>query len=296
MNQVDLFIIAVVIASALAGARRGLISSAGDIISLVVGLGVGALAYPIGAAPLKWMLDLPPTWAGALGFVLVAAGAVSLTAWGCSHLATWYEPPRHLGMMGGAAFGAIMGLILAAVLLLASGLLPGSGEIVKSSLLGPRIITLVPTLHENMDNMGLPLPKLVQLPTDYREEVSRLRQGTQFLRANFSRLAGATCIHCRTPVEFLGYRFSRGTMMSPEFRCPKCGRTSDGCQTFEGFHTIYGQCPVDLASEGVQFDCGVWTNGWYAVPHGECPVCGKDYHNGGDARAAPRRGEAAAVR
>jgi uncharacterized membrane protein required for colicin V production len=287
MNQVDLLIIVIVLGSGLAGARRGLINSAGDIISLLIGLGVGSVAYPIAAAPLKWIFGLSPTWAGVLGFILVAASAVWLTAWGCGRLAERYEPPRHLGLVGGGVFGAIMGVILAAVLLLASGLLPGSGQTVRASLLGPRIITMVPRLHENMDSIGLPLPKLVQLPTDYREELSGMRQGTQFLRVNFARLNGATCINCRTPVEFLGYRFSRGTMISPEYRCPNCGRTSDGCQTFEGFHTIYGKCPVDLANQGVEFDCGVWTNGWWTVPHGKCPVCGKEYHGAGTAIHAP---------
>lgn len=114
-----------------------------------------------------------------------------------------------------------------------------------------------------------------------------MRQGMQFLRVNFSRLNGVTCINCRTPVEFLGYRFSRGTMISPEYRCPKCGRTSDGCQTFEGFHIIYGKCPVDLANQGVEFDCGVWTNGWWTLPHGKCPVCGKEYHGAGTVNHAP---------
>jgi hypothetical protein len=142
-----------------------------------------------------------------------------------------------------------------------------------------RIIALVPEMHVGMESLGLPLPKLVQLPTDYRDELQGINQGLQFLRLNASSLDGAMCIHCRSRVEFEGYHFSRGTLMSPRYRCPQCGRTSDGCQTFEGFHTIYGGCPVPLAEEGLKFDCGVWTNGWWTVPHGPCPVCGKAYRS-----------------
>jgi len=120
----------------------------------------------------------------------------------------------------------------------------------------------------------------VQLPTDYRDELQGMNQGRQFIRINFTRMDGAMCINCRSPVEFQGYQFSRGTLMSPKFRCPNCGRASDGCQTFEGFHEIYGTCPTTLAADGLQFDCGVWTNGWWTVPQGPCPVCGKQYRPG----------------
>jgi len=277
MNQVDLFILVVIAATAYGGARRGLINSAGDVIALVLGLAVGSLAYPIGAAPLKWLLGANSPVAGALGFILVAVATVWLISWGVAHLAERFEPSPVVSRTGGAAFGAVMGVVLAAVLVLVSGLLPGAADSVSKSALGPRITVFVPRLHESMESIGLPLPKLVQLPSDYREEISGMRQGLQFLRINFSRLDGATCIHCRTPVRFLGYQFVHGTLMTPKFQCPKCGRTSDGCQTFEGFHTIYGRCPVDVAREGVEFDCGVWTNGWYTVPHGPCPVCGKEF-------------------
>jgi hypothetical protein len=141
-----------------------------------------------------------------------------------------------------------------------------------------------------MESLGLPLPKLVNLPADYQEEAAGLRHGLQFMRLNFTRLDGATCLNCRGKVQFLGYRFSRGTLMSPEFRCPKCGRTSDGCQTFEGFHAIYGKCPVTLAEEGVQFDCGVWRNGSWTVPRGVCPVCGNEFRGARSAQPSLGRG------
>lgn len=277
MNQVDLFIIAVVAAFAISGARRGLISSAGDIITLALSLIVGSVAYPAAAAPLRYLFSLSPAVAGPLGFVMVAAVTATAGGWVFSLLAAKFELEKGLSRAGGAGFGAAFGIFLAAVLVMGSAMVPGLADPVGNSAFAPRITGLVPRLHENMDSIGIPLPKLVQLPTDYRDELRGVNQGLQFLRVNFTKLDGATCIHCRSPVAFEGYVFSRGTLISPRFRCTNCGRTSDGCQTFEGFHAIYGECPVTLAREGLQFDCGVWTNNWWTVPHGRCPVCGKSY-------------------
>ncbi len=212
--------------------------------------------------------------------MIAALLVVVAVGWGFSRLATKFEPSPAASRAGGAGFGAALGALLAAVLVMASGALPGAAAPVEESALGLPIIALVPRLHESMESIGLALPKLVQLPVDYRDEVEGLNQGLQFLRLNASRLDGATCIHCRSGVDFSGYRFSRGTLMSPLFRCPECGRTSDGCQTFEGFHRIYGKCPVLVAADGMQFDCGVWTNGWWTVPHGNCPVCGREHRAG----------------
>jgi uncharacterized membrane protein required for colicin V production len=276
VNQVDALILAVILACAVSGARRGLLGAGADIVAIGLGLGLSSLAYPVVATPLHW-LGVPPPLSDVLGFLLFAIGIVFLVGCGASLIAENWHPAPRLDKAGGACCGAAVGVLLSSVLLLVSGVVTRTAQPIEQSLLGTRFISLVPRVHETMERVGLPLPKLVQLPTDYREEMSGMRQGLQFLRLNATRLDGAMCIHCRTPVKFEGYKFSRGTLMSPKFRCPQCGRTSDGCQTFEGFHTIYGTCPTDLAKEGVQFDCGVWTNGWYTVPHGPCPVCGKEY-------------------
>ncbi len=277
MNQVDFLILVAVGASALSGARRGLISSAGDIISLLVGLVLGAILYPLAAAPIRWLAGTSGATPDALGFVVVSVLTVAGASWGFSTLSARLQLGKRISRAGGAAFGAAFGVFFAAVLVMASALLPGAAEPVTRSRLASSITALVPRLHENLESVGVPLPKLVQLPTDYRDELQGTNQGRQFLRINFTRLDGATCINCRSAVDFEGYQFSRGTLMSPRFRCSECGRTSDGCQTFEGFHRIYGACPAELAAEGLQFDCGVWTNGWWTVPQGPCPVCDKEF-------------------
>jgi uncharacterized membrane protein required for colicin V production len=291
MNQVDFLILVVVGGCALSGARRGIISSAGDIISLLLGLVLGAIAYPLAAAPVRWLSGASPAVAGALGFVILSVLVVAGASWGFSVLSSRCEIGKKVSRAGGAGFGAAFGLFFAAILVMASALLPGSAEPVSKSRLASSITALVPRLHENFESVGIPLPKLVQLPTDYRDELQGINQGRQFLRINFTRMDGAMCINCRSAVDFQGYQFSRGTLMSPKLRCPKCGRTSDGCQIFEGFHEIYGSCPTILAGEDLQFDCGVWTNGWWTVPHGPCPVCGKEFRQESAAlhyRASPK--------
>ena len=263
------------LAMAEAAADSGL--SDDQVSNVRTGLIVGSLGYRLAAAPLRAILELGDAVAGALGFILLAVLTVVLAGWGSALLAQRFQLSKPANRLGGACFGGFFGILLAAVLVLASGILPGAAKPVTASALGPPITALVPRLHENMDAIGIPLPKLVYLPTDYRDEVLGVNRGLQFLQINFSRLDGATCIHCRSPVRFTGYHFSRGTLISPRFECSRCGRTSDGCQIFEGFHAIYGTCPVPLAQEGLRFDCGVWTNGWWTVPHGRCPVCRKEY-------------------
>lgn len=285
MNQVDVIVLLVILGTALSGARRGVIGAAGDLAAVVLGLGVSSFLYPVMATPLEW-IGLPHPICDLFGFLATAVGIVFLVGWGAAVLSeNWQVPPR-TNRAGGAMLGGVMGVVLGSVLLLVSGVVTGTATPVKESRLGKRITRIVPGMHETMERAGMPLPKLIQLPTDYRDEMSGARQGLQFMRINSARLDGSTCIYCRTPVKFLGYQFSHGTLMSPKFLCPKCHRTSDGCQTFEGFHTIYGVCPVTLAEEGVQFDCGVWTNGWYVVPHGRCPVCNKEYRGPGVEREA----------
>ena len=276
MNQVDVLVLIIIGASAFSGARRGVIGAGGDVAAVLLGLTLSSFAYPVMAAPLEWM-GLPHPFCDLFGFLALAICVVFLVGWAAALLSENWQLSARTNRIGGAALGGLMGMVLGSVLLLVSGVVTGTAKPVQESRLGGAITSIVPKLHETMERAGMPLPKLIQLPADYRDEMSGVRHGLQFMRINSARLDGATCLHCRTPVKFLGYKFSRGTLMSPKFQCPNCGRTSDGCQTFEGFHTIYGVCPVTLADQGVQFDCGVWTNGWFTVPHGKCPVCGKGY-------------------
>ncbi len=181
--------------------------------------------------------------------------------------------------VAGKILGGLLGSLLFFLLAGAISLLIPPGENAPLARLAeramPRFLILSEKLH-------IDPPKLVYHPSTFEGEWSRegLWEGKiehRFERLAFSQLDGATCIACGGKVKFLGYLRKDKNPLVPKFQCTKCGRTSDGCQTFEGFHRIYGMCPVDEAKKGIQLDCGTWTNGTWVVPKGKCPVCGKEY-------------------
>jgi len=78
-------------------------------------------------------------------------------------------------------------------------------------------------------------------------------------------------------MRFLGYKRVRGSRIAPKFRCARCGRTTDGCQSFQGMHAIYNECPVEIARRDIKLNCGVWTNRDWVYPLGPCPVDGRSF-------------------
>lgn len=85
----------------------------------------------------------------------------------------------------------------------------------------------------------------------------------------FEESDGWTCVCCGGPVEFLGFGH-QPQPRRPLFACRQCGRRSDGCQTFEGHHLLYGVCALE---DGNTSRCGYWQGEW-ARARGVCPVCG----------------------
>jgi hypothetical protein len=179
--------------------------------------------------------------------------------------------------------GGILGMVLFFLLAGALSLLWAPSERSSLSQLAertmPRLIILSEKLH-------IDPPKLLYHPSTFEGEWSPegLWQGKierRFERLAFSQLDGGTCIACGGKVKFLGYFRKGSNPLVPKFQCTVCGRTSDGCQLWEGFHKIYGICPVDEANKGVLLDCGTWTNYKWVVPKGRCPVCGKEYKGEG---------------
>ena len=77
-----------------------------------------------------------------------------------------------------------------------------------------------------------------------------------------------TCIVCggRVRCRFFGHQPQPRV---PLFECERCGRRSDGCQTFEGHHLLYRYCPL---AEAHTMRCGHWRPEWQRAK-GTCPVC-----------------------
>jgi uncharacterized membrane protein required for colicin V production len=255
------------------GATRGLWRGVGDLAALFLALGIGSLIYPAPAAILG-LLGLAPVMRDLLGFIVSAVAITVGVGYLFAHLADRHKLQRVADYVGGGVAGTVIGAILVSLLVMVSGTITGTSRPIDRSALAPPFLEIVPTLQVSMDRIGLPIPKLVLLPPRYEQELGNMRFGPQFMRLNFARLEDATCIKCRGPLEFLGYKRVRGSRLSPKFICRRCGRTSDGCQSFQGMHAIYDECPVLVARRGIRLNCGIWPNPDFVYPLGRCPVDG----------------------
>ena len=89
------------------------------------------------------------------------------------------------------------------------------------------------------------------------------------LKRAFAMSGPWTCVACGGSVGFRAFGHEPHPHR-PLFECARCGRRSDGCQTFEGHHALYGACAL---SGDVPSRCGHWLCGWQKA-QGLCPVCG----------------------
>lgn len=290
MNGIDVLVILLLAICAWSGARRGWRWSLLDLACLVVGVVFGIYTFPLAVVLLRKVLALPLLIAGPVGFLLMAllgSGIVwfagtrllsgrSSQANGDSASAPGGLAWRFANRCGGAAISLVMGCIGVGAFLMLIGMGASSREQIQRSALGRCFRAAMPPALGAAEHLGVDLPRVVMVPRELTRafEFSPIRV-PRFVPINFTKLNGSTCIKCRGKAAFLGYKWKDLSTPSPKFRCTVCGRTSDGCQTFEGFHKMYADCPFTLADQGALLDCGVWTNGDGVVPLGVCPVCGR---------------------
>ncbi len=119
------------------------------------------------------------------------------------------------------------------------------------------------------------IPNLVKYPENvfpkgqYKEIIATTSD------EEWEALEGVICYNCGGNVRYKGIRkhiVGGQEVYSPYFVCESCGRHSDSCQTYEGYHKLYGECPAVLARQGYRFDCGMWPNGNFVKPIGTCPI------------------------
>ncbi len=248
---------------------RGLFLALTDIFrvaaALVLGLAAHALVHLIAH---NYVASLVAFGLVALLVIMLVPAAIRSAAldpaWGRSVL----------GRIGAGLVGTGLGLAICAVFVPVLSRTPEIGLVVARSQLGSRFLAAAPWFHYAADQLNLDLPMLNVSPVRFEDEGAPVRPRL-VERINYSRLDGSTCIACRGRVRFVGYRQRFGFAVSPLFVCEECERTSDGCQTYEGFHLMYGRCPVRVAGKSGGIDCGVWPNGIEVVPRGPCPVCGE---------------------
>lgn len=269
MNLVDLMAIVFVVLGVYAEARRGLFFAVFDLLRAFFGIALALVSYSF-ATRLSGSLVV-----GVTGLVLSALVAVVLPSILLRRSGLDPKWGKRVGARIGAGFiGLLVGLSVNLVMVSAVGRNPRfEGAVIRSRLAQP-FLEVTPAINHAADLFDVNVPQLSRRPARFEDEA----EGGEWVfgdRINYLKLDGSTCIECRSPVEFKGYRRTCGVLVSPLFVCPKCGRTSDGCQTFEAFHRMYGHCPYEVTEGGSTIDCGVWPNDRPVVPVGPCPVCGR---------------------
>ncbi|HOV21499.1 MAG TPA: CvpA family protein [bacterium] len=176
----------------------------------------------------------------------------------------------------GVLTGFIIGMVLTGIIYITMSSSYDSAKNLQESKFPKYIIKYIPKVYEKTDKIGIILPKMFFISDSYEEEFNYESKKIKFEKLNFVKFENLTCIKCNSKVEFDGYIPYVGAALISKFTCTSCGRISDGCQTFEIFHFLYHQCPIDKAITRMKFDCPRFPNHEWIAPRGPCPVDKKE--------------------
>ncbi len=284
-NWLDLIVILIIAAAVIQGIRAGLIRSIFSVAGLAAGFFAAINYYGPAGSMIIRHINMPQIIADILSFIVIFAITAALVHLIGSFIAilTRFSLFKLADKVGGSAAGLLIGLIVVGIILIMITAFPifnGFHDQVEQSYLAPPIVETTEQVYNELGELlPVELPQLTMFPEElssYLSVVTNHSEQSDHSRVNFKGLDGATCFVCGGPVEFLGYLDNSMNSLSPKFICTDCGRTSDGCQTYEGYHEMYQLCPVELGRQGYRFDCGVWTNHSYHRPTGPCVVCGAE--------------------
>lgn len=268
MNYVDLIILIVLAVTAYTELRRGFRLVIFDILRTIIALIIGAFGYLMGARIFDNLA------LGLLLFLFLALGTVFLIPF--IFKTTSVPNESVIGRIVSGFFGFVIGIFISLGVILILAIFSPMRDEINASILAQPILTIIPALHYQADVLNLRMPSMGSTALNFDEEGNPVVQRYVLKeRVNFLKLNHSTCIECGAEVNFLGYKRRGGLLVSPLFVCPNCGRKSDGCQTYEGFHQIYGHCPIEVVEKSGPIDCGVWNNHRPVYPKGSCPVCGR---------------------
>ncbi len=278
-NWLDIVICLILAAALIKGVSAGLIRSIFNAAGIIAGLVLAVNYYAPGSSLIFGYIALPQLIVDALSFILIfSIAAVTVHAVGIILAKiTRFSLFKLVDKIGGGVAGAVIGVALIGVLLILMTAFPlyedFNDHVDQSYLAAPIVNTTYAVYDELSDLLPLDLPLLTAFPEElgnYFNDISSISKPNS---VDFETLDGSTCFVCDNPVEFSGFLDNNKGSLSPKFICTECGRTSDGCQTYEGYHEMYEQCPVKLGRRGYRLDCGIWKNNSYHRPTGPCPVC-----------------------
>jgi uncharacterized membrane protein required for colicin V production len=283
LSWLDPVIALILLFAAVRGFATGLIRSVSGLFGIAAGLIAASRYYALAGDHLMLYVQIPQAISDLVCFLLLFSAAFALVMGAGSLLVslTRFQPLKALDKAGGAVAGFVIGAAFTGVILILLTTFPPGGafreQVDRSTLAPPLVDATMELYNRTADLLPAYFPDLTFQPEQLPEfsPGTRLQPGRAADSIDFARLDGATCFVCGSPVEFLGYQRNRYSSISPKFICSGCGRTSDGCQTYEGHHLMYEQCPADLGRMGYRFDCGIWSNGDYYRPTGPCPLCGE---------------------
>ncbi len=282
INWIDIVIAVILFVAMIKGISAGLIRSLFSITGLFAGL-MAAKTYYVRLGnhlPIRdWLPTVAADTFSFLAIFIVSAAAIYYIGSfisGSLLSRSMKKADRFLGSF----IGLLAGTILVGALIIIFTAFPLSdsfpGQVGESFLAEPIADNVYIAYDTITGILNAELPKLTIYPEDLGTYFSTVSTDADLNRVDFKTLDSATCFVCGGEVDYLGILENGKSSVSPKFVCTFCGRTSDGCQTYEGYHIMYGQCPVALGNQGYRLDCGIWANNSYHRPTGPCPVCGTE--------------------
>ena len=278
----DGVIVLFLILAVIQGLRAGLLKTVFSILGLVAALTMGYKYYARVSSFILSYISLPHFIVDLIAFLFIFSSVILAVHYLGELISsiTRLKFIRFLDKTGGGFAGLLLGLTTCGVILILLTAFPTFDSMqdhLETSTLSPPIIGATTGLYSELANiLPLELPELLFYPEEMGDYLHSLGHLIEHRGINFSALDSSTCFVCGGSVSFIGYHSNSKESISPKFVCNHCGRTSDGCQTYEGYHLMYEQCPVELGNIGYRFDCGIWSNNSYHRPVGPCPVCASD--------------------
>lgn len=271
----DLIVIMFLLGGILGGAGRGFLGTVIDIFGIAFGIFVGSFVYP---APVKLFakFGITGTSVELISFVFSSITLALTFILLLESIRRKVEIKPVIDRIFGGLFGSINGFMAAASLLIILTSSFHMGQEIDQTRFAPSVRDGLLRFYEKIERHNINLPKMIILPVAYIDEFGEKVRKARFAKLNFTSFENYTCINCGGKVKFVGYFAKYGAGVVPKFVCGKCGRTSDGCQLYEGYHRLYNGCVVELARKGMRFDCGTWPNRNWVTPTGPCPVDGNN--------------------